>query len=156
MTVSRTFDIMTDSFLDGVTGAAFFGKLRRPGAPTEFADLYTLRSAESSGEVDVERVAEQDRDSLRKSMRGIEFLLHALATAGAVVLTASTAEIVNFALFSSQAMKDWGLGVTATMLIAFILFSLILRKKIADLREFASRKHGVPDDQEGNLSRSKS
>jgi hypothetical protein len=156
MAVSRTLDIMTDSFLDGVTGAAFFGKLRRPGAPTAFADLSSARSAEFSLQVDIERVAEQDRDSLRRSMLGIEFLLHSLATAGALVLTASTAEIVNFALFPSQAMKDWGLGATATMLIAFILFSLILRKKIAELRELASRKQGVPDDQEGKFSRSKS
>jgi hypothetical protein len=30
-------DIVTESFLDGITAAALFGKLRRPGAPTVFA-----------------------------------------------------------------------------------------------------------------------
>ena len=34
MATSRILDIMTESFLDGITGAALFGKLRRPGAPT--------------------------------------------------------------------------------------------------------------------------
>jgi hypothetical protein len=29
---------MTDSFLDGITGAALFGKLRIPGAPTVLVD----------------------------------------------------------------------------------------------------------------------
>jgi hypothetical protein len=38
MAASRILDIMTDSFLDGITGAALFGKLRRPGAPTELVD----------------------------------------------------------------------------------------------------------------------
>jgi hypothetical protein len=28
-------DIAFESFLDGLTGAGFFGKLRRPGAPTD-------------------------------------------------------------------------------------------------------------------------
>jgi hypothetical protein len=30
-------DIVTESFLDGITAAALFGKLRRPGAPTVFS-----------------------------------------------------------------------------------------------------------------------
>ena len=33
---SKTIGIMTGSFFDGVTGAALFGKLRRPGAPAVF------------------------------------------------------------------------------------------------------------------------
>jgi hypothetical protein len=35
---SRILDIMADSFFDGITGAALFGKLRRPGAPTVLFD----------------------------------------------------------------------------------------------------------------------
>ncbi|MGH9607615.1 MAG: hypothetical protein ACRD3N_18135 [Terracidiphilus sp.] len=38
MAASRIFFIMTDSFLDGITGAGIFGKLRRPGAPTVLVD----------------------------------------------------------------------------------------------------------------------
>ena len=38
MAASRILDIMTDSFFDGITGAALFGKLRRPGAPTVLVD----------------------------------------------------------------------------------------------------------------------
>ena len=38
MAVSRNLDIMIDSFLDGITGAALFGKVRLPGAPTVLVD----------------------------------------------------------------------------------------------------------------------
>jgi hypothetical protein len=38
MAASRIQNIMTDSFLDGITGAALFGKLRIPGAPTVLVD----------------------------------------------------------------------------------------------------------------------
>jgi hypothetical protein len=38
MAHSRVFGIVVDSFLDGITGAGLFGKLRRPGAPTILAD----------------------------------------------------------------------------------------------------------------------
>ncbi|MFZ1086388.1 MAG: sugar transferase [Terracidiphilus sp.] len=38
MAASRIQNIMIDSFLDGITGAAFFGKLRIPGAPTVLVD----------------------------------------------------------------------------------------------------------------------
>jgi len=38
MAASRILGIMTDSFLDGISGAALFGKLRRPGAPTVLVD----------------------------------------------------------------------------------------------------------------------
>jgi len=34
----KNLDILPDSFLDGITGTALFGKLRRPGAPTELVD----------------------------------------------------------------------------------------------------------------------
>jgi len=39
MAVSRNLDIMIDSFLDGITGAGLFGKLRLPGAPTVLVDM---------------------------------------------------------------------------------------------------------------------
>jgi len=45
MATSRILGIMTDSFLDGITGAALFGKLRRPGAPTV---LVNTRSPEEA------------------------------------------------------------------------------------------------------------
>ena len=38
MATSRIQNIMTDSFLDGISGAALFGKLRLPGAPVELVD----------------------------------------------------------------------------------------------------------------------
>jgi hypothetical protein len=38
MAVSRNLDVMIDAFLDGITGAALFGKLRRSGAPEVLAD----------------------------------------------------------------------------------------------------------------------
>ena len=38
MAASRIQDIMIDSFLDGITGGALFGKLRIPGAPTVLVD----------------------------------------------------------------------------------------------------------------------
>jgi DNA-binding NtrC family response regulator len=45
MAVSRNLDIMIDSFLDGITGAALFGKLRRPSAPTVLFDSRSLGEA---------------------------------------------------------------------------------------------------------------
>lgn len=45
MSASRILDIMTDSFFDGISGAALFGKLQRPGAPTV---LINTRSSEEA------------------------------------------------------------------------------------------------------------
>jgi hypothetical protein len=38
------------AFMGGVTGAGLFGKLRRPGAPTEFMDSRTVEDYLASGE----------------------------------------------------------------------------------------------------------
>jgi hypothetical protein len=40
------------AFLQGFTGAGLFGKLRRPGAPTEFIDSRGLEEYLESGELD--------------------------------------------------------------------------------------------------------
>jgi hypothetical protein len=45
MASSKILEIMTDSFLDGITGAALFGKVRLPGSPTVLVDT---RSAEEA------------------------------------------------------------------------------------------------------------
>jgi hypothetical protein len=45
MTTSRILDIMTDSFLDGITGVALFGKARLPGAPTVLVDTRSPEEA---------------------------------------------------------------------------------------------------------------
>jgi hypothetical protein len=42
------------AFMQGVTGAGLFGKLRRPGAPTEFIDSRTVEEFIASG--DLERI----------------------------------------------------------------------------------------------------
>jgi hypothetical protein len=39
LTGEKLQNVILDSFLDGVTGAGLFGKLRRPGAPTVFAGV---------------------------------------------------------------------------------------------------------------------
>jgi hypothetical protein len=38
------------AFMQGMTGAGLFGKLRRPGAPTEFIDSRTVDEYLESGE----------------------------------------------------------------------------------------------------------
>jgi hypothetical protein len=48
-TMSR---FVLDAFLDGCTGAGLFGKLRRPGAPTEIIDSRTVDEYLASGEFD--------------------------------------------------------------------------------------------------------
>ncbi len=45
MAASKIFDIMTDSFFDGITGAALFGKLRIPGSPTVLVDTRSPEEA---------------------------------------------------------------------------------------------------------------
>jgi hypothetical protein len=40
------------AFMQGMTGAGLFGKLRRPGAPTEFIDSRTVEEYLASGEFD--------------------------------------------------------------------------------------------------------
>jgi len=40
--MNRNAAIPIDAFLDGFTGAGLFGRLRHPGAPTEFVDSRTL------------------------------------------------------------------------------------------------------------------
>ena len=40
------------AFMQGMTGAGLFGKLRRPGAPTEFIDSRTVDEYLASGEFD--------------------------------------------------------------------------------------------------------
>jgi hypothetical protein len=42
--------IFLEAFLDGVTGAGLFGKLRRPGAPTELIDSGTVEEYLAGGE----------------------------------------------------------------------------------------------------------
>jgi hypothetical protein len=42
--------IFTEAFLDGVTGAGLFGKLRWPGAPTELIDSRTVDEFLASGD----------------------------------------------------------------------------------------------------------
>jgi hypothetical protein len=50
---SRIASIVADSFLDGLTGAALFGRLRIPGAPATLFDLRTPTEYLASGEFDV-------------------------------------------------------------------------------------------------------
>ncbi len=74
MAKSRILDIVTEAFLDGVTGAALFGKLRRPGAPTVLwvEDGSTPSDEEVAAVVNrlLEEVkALQRSDSLRRAMR---------------------------------------------------------------------------------------
>jgi hypothetical protein len=38
------------AFMQGVTGAGLFGRLRRPGAPTEFIDSRSVEEYRDSGE----------------------------------------------------------------------------------------------------------
>jgi hypothetical protein len=45
MAASRIFDIVTDSFCDGITGAALFGKLRLPGSPSVLVDTRSPEEA---------------------------------------------------------------------------------------------------------------
>jgi hypothetical protein len=45
MAARRTIWIVTDSFLDGISGAALFGKLRIPGAPTVLVDTRSPNEA---------------------------------------------------------------------------------------------------------------
>jgi hypothetical protein len=44
--------IVIDAFLDGFTGAGLFGRLRRPGAPTEYVDSRGIAELKASGEFD--------------------------------------------------------------------------------------------------------
>jgi hypothetical protein len=60
MAASRILGIMTDSVLDGITGAALFGKLRRPGAPTVLVDTSAFEEV-ASGPADVGVVDEIDQ-----------------------------------------------------------------------------------------------
>jgi hypothetical protein len=46
MAASKSIDIMTDAFLDAVTGAALFGKVRLPGSPTVFYDEDVMKPSE--------------------------------------------------------------------------------------------------------------
>lgn len=46
----RRLDIVIESFLDVVTGAALFGWLRIPGAPTHFIDPRGIEEYKRSGE----------------------------------------------------------------------------------------------------------
>ena len=43
-------NFILDAFLDGCTCAGLFGKLRRPGAPTELIDSRTVEEYLASGE----------------------------------------------------------------------------------------------------------
>jgi hypothetical protein len=51
--VSNLTKIIVDAFLDGFTGAGLFGKLRRPGAPTEYVDSRSVEEFKASGEFEV-------------------------------------------------------------------------------------------------------
>ena len=46
----RRTEIMLESFLDGITGAGLFGRLRRPGAPKYLIDPRGLKEYKESGE----------------------------------------------------------------------------------------------------------
>jgi hypothetical protein len=50
--MAKLRDIVTEAFLDGFTGAGLFGKLRRPGAPTEYVDPRGIAELQASGEFD--------------------------------------------------------------------------------------------------------
>jgi hypothetical protein len=43
-------DIVVDAFFDGFTGAGLFGRLRRPGALTEYVDPRRIAELKTSGE----------------------------------------------------------------------------------------------------------
>jgi hypothetical protein len=45
MAKSRILDIMSDAFLDGITGAALFGNARLPGSPTVLVDTRSPEEA---------------------------------------------------------------------------------------------------------------
>ena len=48
--MARSFSTLFDVFLDGFTGAGLTGKLRRPGAPTEFVDSSSVEDFKNDGE----------------------------------------------------------------------------------------------------------
>jgi len=48
--MAKLRDIVIDAFLDGFAGAGLFGKLRRPGAPTEYVDSRGIAEFKASGE----------------------------------------------------------------------------------------------------------
>jgi len=50
--MSQLRNIVVDAVLDGFTGAGLFGKLRRPGAPTEYVDSRGVAEFKASGEFD--------------------------------------------------------------------------------------------------------
>ena len=56
MAALKERDIVIDSFFDGITGAAFFGKLRRPGAPTIFCDEDAAKPSEEEVAALVQRL----------------------------------------------------------------------------------------------------
>jgi hypothetical protein len=43
-------NVLFEAFLDGITCAGLFGKLRRPGAPTEIVDSRSVEEYLASGE----------------------------------------------------------------------------------------------------------
>jgi hypothetical protein len=50
--MAKLRDIVIDAFLDGFTGAGLFGRLRRPGAPTEYVDSRGIAELKASGDFD--------------------------------------------------------------------------------------------------------
>ena len=50
--MAKLRDIVVDAFFDGFTGAGLFGRLRRPGAPTEYVDSRGIAELKASGEFD--------------------------------------------------------------------------------------------------------
>ncbi len=64
--MKRTAEIAVDAFLDGFTGAGLFGRLRRPGAPTEFVDSRTLKEIQESGDFAENPISGDDSGSQSK------------------------------------------------------------------------------------------
>jgi hypothetical protein len=159
---------MIDSFLDGITGAAFFGRLRRPGSPTAFADFRSERASEVSNPLDTKTTLIGRRDTLVASNLRAQRLGQWLARGSAAVLLCGTIyELVHAFLTmsgSTQAPAPELSGILelaqalvfAIALSAVVWSSSLFEKVISELTARASREQESHYDQEGKFSGSKS
>lgn len=182
MAESRTFEIVTDSFLDGVTGAALFGKLRRPGAPTEFADTRPSVPTELSVSTESKQVLERDRSLspaylastlklMRRTLAALTLLLALFGAAIGIAFAISVEPIKWHQILPSGNLlltirQDAFIAAESFVFLAICIglathsIDLVTRSwrdsnKILESIRLTRRK-GVRDDQEGEFSRPKS